>query len=152
MPRVNRATSEQTKERIIETAAHIVLNEGFEHLTFTNIAKEANISRSSTNTHFKNKEDLIEAIKPKVGEVIVPLFCYDSPEKFLESWKKVYLTDPHAQKLLYNTRHLVSSNEGIDGLISLIQGEDREKVEEVVLYCIGYSMYKGIYGQKPEKI
>ena len=57
MPRVSQEVAKQTRKRIIESAIKIVTLEGSKHLTFSNIAKKAEISRSGINCHFKRKED-----------------------------------------------------------------------------------------------
>ena len=55
MPRVSKEESDLTKQKIIQVSIDIVLEEGYEHLTFSNIALRANISRSGTNAHFKQR-------------------------------------------------------------------------------------------------
>ncbi|CED56681.1 HTH-type transcriptional regulator, TetR family [Aliivibrio wodanis] len=142
MPRVSKEKSELTKQKIIQVSIDIVLEEGYEHLTFSNIALRVNISRSGTNAHFKRKEDIVEAIKPIFGQKIGALFCYDSPKKFLESWKNVIDTNKEARRMMYSIRDMVDPREGMIGLMNAIQG-DKKEVEDTVFYAIGYATYGG---------
>ncbi|MGR6838540.1 TetR/AcrR family transcriptional regulator [Aliivibrio wodanis] len=142
MPRVSREESERTKQKIIKVSIDIVLEDGYDQLTFSNIALRAGISRSGTNVHFKRKEDIVEAIKPIIGQKIGALFCYESPEAFLESWKSVIDTNIEARRMIHNHSAMVDGREGMTGLMNLIQG-DREEVEKTVFYAIGYATYGG---------
>ncbi|MGR5149450.1 TetR/AcrR family transcriptional regulator [Photobacterium alginatilyticum] len=139
MPRVSQAVARQTRQRIIDSAMALLLTEGYEVLTFSRLAKEANISRSGINAHFKRKEDLLEVMGSLVSDKIRMLINYSSPRAFYNAW--VHEIDHNREfRLLINSAHLFASRDkGIADLKRSIVGNKRE-VDMYINMAIGYAM------------
>ncbi|WP_152658211.1 TetR/AcrR family transcriptional regulator [Oceanobacillus sp. CFH 90083] len=54
--------SKLTRERILSEAHHAFLNQGFQSASLRDIAKKAHVTTGAMYNHFKNKEDLFEAL------------------------------------------------------------------------------------------
>lgn len=57
--------SSATKDKIIELADQLFYEQGFEHSSFANIAKQMGISRGNFYHHFKSKDDILNAVIEK---------------------------------------------------------------------------------------
>lgn len=53
---------EKTRLRICEAARHLFLRQGFQSTTMEGIANEAKLRRSTLYNHFRDKEEILEAI------------------------------------------------------------------------------------------
>lgn len=58
----------RTRERIIDAAVQVLLNEGFEGFKMRRIAKAAGIAQPSFYAHFENMDGLLSAVSNKVKE------------------------------------------------------------------------------------
>lgn len=139
MPRVSQEVARQTRQRIIESAIKIITLEGGEHLTFSNIAKKANISRSGINCHFKRKEDLMDEIRPILSERVEQALDFSSPDNFFLSWRNAVDNDRMFRNLISKLGYVIDGKTGAAGLIGKIQG-DEEEVIKTTYMAIGYAV------------
>lgn len=51
-----------TRQRIVEAADRLFYERGFEHTSFSNIARAVEISRGNFYHHFKTKDEILEAV------------------------------------------------------------------------------------------
>ncbi len=139
MPRVSQQVAKQTRKRIIESAIKIVTLEGSKHLTFSNIAKKADISRSGINCHFKRKEDLMDEIRPVLAERVEQALDFSSPDNFFQSWRNAVDNDRMFRNLIANLEYVIDGKTGTASLIEKIQG-DKEEVIKTTYMAIGYAV------------
>ncbi|MCC5910462.1 MAG: TetR family transcriptional regulator [Clostridiaceae bacterium] len=67
-------SSEQTKERILECAKNEFMTKGFTKTNMREIAKVAKVTTGAMYNHFKNKEELFEALVEKAANELYILF------------------------------------------------------------------------------
>lgn len=139
MPRVSQAVAKQTRQRIIDSAIKIITLEGSDHLTFANIAKKAEISRSGINCHFKKKEDLMNEIRPILAERIEQALDFSSPDNFFLSWRNAVDNDRMFRNLIANLENVIDGKAGTASLIEKIQG-DEEEIIKTTYMAIGYAV------------
>lgn len=139
MPRVTQAVAKQTRQNIIDASIKIIMLEGGDKLTFSNIARKADISRSGINCHFKRKEDLLYEIKPALAERVQQALDFSSACAFYATWKSAVDEDRMFRNLLKNLSFFFNDNEGIKGLATLIKG-DEEEVQKAIYMAIGYAV------------
>lgn len=139
MPRVSQVAAKKTRQNIIDASIKILTLESKENLTFSHIAKKANISRSGINCHFKRKEDLLHEIKPAISERIHQALDFSSSHAFFDTWKKAVDEDRMFRNLIRNMGYVINNKEGIDDLASLIRGGEDE-VKEAIYMAIGYAV------------
>lgn len=65
------------KEELTITLNHIILIQGFDNFSMTDLAKLANVSRAKLYLYFKNKDDIVESV---VGRHMEFLKKYPIPE------------------------------------------------------------------------
>ncbi len=138
MPRVSQKVAQETRRRIIRTAFKMILDEGFESLTFTNIAKCAKISRSGINAHFKKKEDLIHEIEPLMVNLIVTRLDFTSASNFWSSWVDQVDNAKDFQNVILCSIEFSYNKTGFNNLINAIQG-DKEECTKVAYQAVGYA-------------
>ncbi|MGF1756434.1 TetR/AcrR family transcriptional regulator [Photobacterium sagamiensis] len=139
MPRVSQAVAKQTRQRIIDSAFEIIIAEGGEYLTFSNLAKKAKISRSGINAHFNRKEDIYQTIKPLVIDKLRVRINYNSPREFYESWVNSFDNDVEFRRLIVGAGLFFTKKEGIGDLKASISGEASE-TENFIYMAIGYAV------------
>ncbi|WP_375748983.1 TetR/AcrR family transcriptional regulator [Vibrio sp. HN007] len=139
MPRVSQEVAKLTRQRIIDVSIKIVTLEGGESLTFSNIAKKAEISRSGINCHFKKKEDLLDEIRPELAKRLEQALDFSSPELFFETWTLAVDHDRMFRNLLNNLGFIINSQDGAKSLANKINGGE-EDVMAVVYKAIGYAV------------
>lgn len=139
MPRVSQHQATLTKQRIIDAALNIVLNNGLDALTFTNIANKAEIGRSNINNHFKKKHDLIGELRPLLANVIVKPLRFTSTDDFYLSWQQAIKTNREFGHAISVAEPFFSQEQGIAGLKNLFKpGEPN--VENTIYMAIGYAL------------
>ncbi|NOJ02382.1 TetR/AcrR family transcriptional regulator [Vibrio splendidus] len=131
--------AENTKRRIIEAAFDITLNEGFDAATFTRLSKQAVISRSGINTHFKRKEDLALELVSKYVEIIKQPLKFESADAFYQSWTEAFDNDSRFKKAILTAGPIIPKLDGVKGLFDSIQGDEQE-VKSCVYKCVGYAV------------
>ncbi|QFT13543.1 TetR family transcriptional regulator [Vibrio sp. THAF190c] len=139
MPRVSQAVAKQTRQNIIDATIKIITLEGAEMLTFSHIAKKANISRSGINCHFKRKEDLLAEVEPILAERVSQALDFSSPEAFFASFKLAVDEDRMFRNLIKNTGQVFEKSKGHGELLEIING-DPEEVKNAVYMAIGYAV------------
>lgn len=138
MPRVSQKVAQETRRRIISTAFKMILNDGFESLTFTNIAKSAEISRSGINAHFKKKEDLIHEVEPLMVNLIVTRLDFTSAKNFWDSWVDQVDNAKDFQHVILCSIEFSFSKTGFENLINAIDG-DPEECTKIAYQAVGYA-------------
>ncbi len=72
MPRISsnalRALTEERRKQILEAAAKVFGNKGYERATIADIAREAQVAEGSIYNYFKNKEDLLISLPRSIAE------------------------------------------------------------------------------------
>lgn len=139
MPRVSQKESEKTRLKIIDVALELLLSQGLEALTFTNIATKAEIGRSSINGHFKKKHDLLDALRPQLIDIVNSALDYSSAHNFYQSWVLAIQTNTKFRHTIANMESLVSKEMGLPGLIKLID-DDPKQSEKYIYMAIGYAV------------
>ena len=139
MPRVSQAVAKQTRQNIIDAAIKIITLEGAEMLTFSHIAKKANISRSGINCHFKRKEDLLAVVEPVLAERVSQALDFSSPESFYQSFKTAVDEDRMFRNVIKNSGKVFEKEKGPKELLEIING-DPEEVKKAVYMAIGYAV------------
>ena len=61
-PAVPRGKRERTRQRLIETAAHLIREKGYANLSMEQVAAQAGVSRGSIYGNFKDRNELIVAV------------------------------------------------------------------------------------------
>lgn len=138
MPRVSQEKAAQTRQKIIQAALRILIEQGEGALTFTNIAKEVGIARSGINGHFRKKSDLIDTIRPQISEIIIQQLDFTSANHFYDSWVHAIKTSLKFRNTISHAKIVFSTAAGINGLKELLEGDD--EAERYILMAIGYAV------------
>jgi AcrR family transcriptional regulator len=77
----------RTRARIIEAAARLVEERGFEHTTVQDVARRAGVSNGAIYGNFKNRDDIFAAIGPTYWPQVRPRFTPGS--SFAEKMRAV---------------------------------------------------------------
>jgi AcrR family transcriptional regulator len=64
------ATTEATRQRIIETAASLFLSSWYDEISLRQIAREAGVALQTVVNHFETKANLATAVAPHIGSGI----------------------------------------------------------------------------------
>jgi TetR/AcrR family transcriptional regulator, mexJK operon transcriptional repressor len=85
-----RSKSEEKRSQIIDAAAQLFVEQGYENVSMDNIAKQAGVSKQTVYSHFGTKEQLLSySIESKVEEYQLGRPNLDSntdPEKYLQAF------------------------------------------------------------------
>ncbi|MGF1911547.1 TetR/AcrR family transcriptional regulator [Vibrio kasasachensis] len=138
-----KATAEEaakTRQKIIDTALDITLNEGFEHVTLGTLAKRIGMSRSGINCHFPRKEHIAEVLKPIIVKTLIENLDFGSCSDFYESWVNAIDHDPHFVAAVRALGPIVPVGDGFGGLQNRIQCTDNDLVKQTIYKAIGYSV------------
>lgn len=138
MPRVSQEKAAQTRQKIIQAALNILIEQGEDALTFTNLAKEVGIARSGINCHFKKKCDLIDTIRPQISEIIMQELDFTSAKNFYDSWVNAIKTSRKFRNTISHAEIVFSTTAGIAGLKKSLGGDD--EAERYILMAIGYAV------------
>lgn len=139
MPRVSQKDALKTREKIISVALELLLLKGFDALTFTNIAKAANIGRSSINNHFKKKQDLIEELRPLIAAMIEQRLDFSSGAAFYDSWVLAIKQDKEFRQIINGLSIVINSDAGVEGLKKRLVA-DPDNAEQFIYMAIGYAV------------
>ena len=66
----NAERSETTKNVILDTAARLFMEKGYEHTSINDILKSSGIARGSLYYHYKSKEDVLDGVLERISEQI----------------------------------------------------------------------------------
>jgi AcrR family transcriptional regulator len=139
---VGRASAAQaiiTRQKIIDAAFDIALNEGFDKATFAYIAKKAGVSKSGINAHFDRKADIAKELEPLFAKIINEHLNYESTAAFSKTWQKAIDSEPNFVAAIIAFGPIMPTEKGIKGLQSKIQGQEQE-VLDCIYHCIGYAV------------
>ncbi|MGF1760882.1 TetR/AcrR family transcriptional regulator [Photobacterium sagamiensis] len=139
MPRVSQAEAAKTRQKIIEVAFDIIMNEGFENFTFSKVTKRVGITRSGINAHFKLKSDLLAELTPLFSAIISKPLIFSSPELFFTSWVYAINNNNEFIKAIVNAEPVIPKSSGLNRLLSKIKGDSKE-VECCIYMSIGYAV------------
>ncbi len=139
MPRVSQKDALKTRAKIVDVALELLLAQGLDALTFTNIAVAANIGRSSINNHFKVKQDLMDELRPRIGGMIELRLDFSSGKAFYDSWVLAIKQDQEFRKIINGLSILINSDEGVEGLKQRLVA-DPENAEQYIYMAIGYAV------------
>ncbi len=67
---MNKAEYHEKKEQIIDIAAEIVMNEGYESLSMRNIGAKIGMTASNLYNYYSNKDELNIAIRTRAGKIL----------------------------------------------------------------------------------
>ena len=98
MTRYAEGHKEQTRAHIVDVAAKLLLEKGFDGIGIDAIMKEAGLTRGGFYGHFESKEDLETTVFARVMEATrARLFSGDAQrsEKALERVVEMYLSEKH---------------------------------------------------------
>lgn len=133
--------AERTKQRIMDKALEITLEQGFECATLGNIAKELGLSRSAITGHFKHKVDIASAIEPYLSKIIHDIIDFSDCYSFSSTWIEALHTSSEFRASIAALGPVVPVSEGVEGLIELINKGSEPEKRDAVYRCIGYSLH-----------
>lgn len=139
MPKVSQKDALKTRARIVEVAFNLLLEQGYNALTFTNIANAANIGRSSINGHFKKKQDLMDELRPQISDCINQHIDFSSAKAFYASWVLAIQNNQAFRQLINGLDILISSDEGVAGLKDRLP-DDEQIAQKYIYMAIGYAV------------
>src|SRR3954465_15213074 len=96
--KVSREQAAQNRERILEAAARLFRERGFEGIGVADLMKEAGLTHGGFYGHFSSKEDLIAEASARVLMRSLALFsnvAEQAPEDPLPAIASAYLTSRH---------------------------------------------------------
>lgn len=110
MERIGRKKTEDTRDRILDAAEDVFNDRGFSGTTLNEIAEAAGVTRGAIYWHFKNKDDLFEAMCSRVRKPMTDIIeetaniGTEDPLGILsrshESLMYEVINNPHYQKIL----------------------------------------------------
>ncbi|MEZ9891896.1 TetR/AcrR family transcriptional regulator [Vibrio lentus] len=139
MGRASAAQAIITRQKIIDAAFDIALNEGFDKATFAYIAKKAGVSKSGINAHFDRKADIAKELEPLFAKIINEHLNYESTATFSKTWQKAIDSKPIFVAAIIAFGPIMPTKKGIKELQSKIQGEEKE-VLDCIYHSIGYAV------------
>ncbi|PMJ99537.1 TetR/AcrR family transcriptional regulator [Vibrio sp. 10N.261.55.A7] len=139
MGRASVAEAELTKQKIIDAAFKITLEQGFNQLTFSNLSDHCGVSRSGINRHFPKKADLIQVLKLKLNRVLMKHLDFTSTDAFYHSWVNGLSNNKEFKSAILAAAPIIPTREGVSNLKHLIQGAE-EEVLKCIYVCIGYAI------------
>ncbi|MDB1126216.1 TetR/AcrR family transcriptional regulator [Vibrio algarum] len=139
MGRSSAAKAELTKQKIIESAFALTLNEGFEALTFTKLSNHCGVSRSGINRHFPKKNDIVKVLEPKLEKLLKAQMDFSSPSAFYKSWVDGLASNSEFRSALLAAGPIIPTDKGIRNLKRLIKGSEAEVIKTIYM-CIGYAV------------
>ncbi|WP_435276550.1 TetR/AcrR family transcriptional regulator [Psychrobium sp. nBUS_13] len=139
MPKVSQQQAQITRQRIIDCALEIILSSGIESLTFSNLAKQAQIGRSTINGHFSKKNDLLMALQPRLVSIIDENLCFDSADDFYNSWVHAIKSNQEFRQVIKVTGAFFDNDTGIAGLMRRFPSPD-EDTEKAIYTAMGYAI------------
>ena len=71
-PAVPRGKRERTRQRLIETAAHLIREKGYANLSMEQVAAQAGVSRGSIYGNFKDRSELIVRYQSELDPTRIP--------------------------------------------------------------------------------
>lgn len=98
---MTRKRPEETRDRILEAAAQIILAQGAAHLTLDQVAQSAQVSKGGLLHHFPTKEDLMLGLMTqrviRFRERVLQQQAAD-PEPVQGSWLRAYIRATFVQE------------------------------------------------------
>ncbi|MGF1754813.1 TetR/AcrR family transcriptional regulator [Vibrio makurazakiensis] len=128
-----------TRQKIIDTAFNITMNEGFDKATFVHIAKTAGISSSGINAHFDRKSDIAAVLAPMYAQIIKKPLRFGSPDEFFKSWVSAFDNNAEFKRAVLTAGPIIPKLDGVKGLFDAIDGNP-EDVQKCVYMCMGYAV------------
>jgi len=139
MPKVSQQQAQITRQRIIDCALEIILSSGIESLTFSNLAKQAGIGRSTINGHFSRKNDLLMVLQPRLVSILDENLCFDSADDFYRSWVHAIKSNQEFRQAIKTMEAFFDNDTGISGLMRRFPSPD-EETEKAIYTAMGYAI------------
>lgn len=139
MGRASAAEAALTKQKIIDSAFEITLEQGFSRLTFSNLSDHCGVSRSGINTHFPKKADLLKVLKLKISQILMKQLNFTTTDAFFLSWVDGLSNNVEFKAAILAAGPIITTHEGVGRLKRLIQGSE-EDVIKCIYICIGYAV------------
>ncbi|MDB1126214.1 TetR family transcriptional regulator [Vibrio algarum] len=138
-----KATAEEaalTKQKIIDAAVSITLEQGFEEATLGNLAKYIGMSRSGITCHFRYKTDISEAIEPELSAILYASIDFSSCQSFEDSWMSATESNPKFRACIASMGPVIPSSVGFERLVKKIENGEHQQKRNTVYKCLGYSL------------
>lgn len=118
--RKTRPRSRRTRERILETAAHLFAKEGYKATSLDLVAEKLSIKRQALYYYFRSKQEILEALMGDVRQRLeehVDGSAYDEGERFarmLEAHIEFIVENIEQMTILHRERAEISQIKGFD--------------------------------------
>lgn len=127
MERVSKKKTQDTRDRILDAAEDVFNNRGYSSTTLNEIAEAAGVTRGAIYWHFKNKDDLFEAMCSRVREPLKEMVRktadkdtedpMDQLSKTHESIMREVIGNPHYRKVLNILFHKCEFTKDTDQIV-----------------------------------
>ena len=127
MERATRKRTLDTRDRILDAAEDVFSERGFSNTTLNEIAETAGVTRGAIYWHFKNKDDLFEAMCSRVREPLKAMVQktadkdtedpLDQLSKVHESIMREVVNNPHYRKVLNILFHKCEFTQETDQIV-----------------------------------
>lgn len=130
----------RTRQKIIDAALAITINEGFEKVTLGRLAKAIGMSRSCINAHFPHRVNIANVLEPYLSKILYELLDFSSREAFSKSWRIAVQSDADFRASIAALGPIIPPHIGFKGLLELIDDPDKGAVTETIYNCLGYAV------------
>lgn len=96
--KVSRAQAEENRERILDSAAQLFRERGFDGIGLNDLMQAAGLTRGGFYGHFESKDDLAAQASGRALQANREQWKQQT-ERSLASWVKAYLSDAHRDRL-----------------------------------------------------
>jgi AcrR family transcriptional regulator len=145
MEKIMRMTSEQRKKQIVKAAIKIIGEKGLREFTTTNIASEVGIKDATIFKHFKNKEEIVNAVAASLEEAFknaMPDEKEDPIERLRRFFVKrvgIILNNPGFIALIFSDQ---LGQAGGKKVLERVENQ-RKKAKQYIETCIAEASEKG---------
>ncbi|MEO6281699.1 TetR family transcriptional regulator [Roseateles sp.] len=96
--KVTRAQAEENRERILDNAAQLFRERGFDGIGLNDLMQAAGLTRGGFYGHFESKDDLAAQATQRALQVNREQWKVQT-DRSLQGWVKAYLSDAHRDRL-----------------------------------------------------
>lgn len=134
--KVSRAQAEENRERILDNAAQLFRERGFDGIGLNDLMQAAGLTRGGFYGHFESKDDLAAQAARRALEVNREQWKRQT-DRSLQAWVKTYLSDAHRDHLGAGCALVALAGdaarggpavkgvfaEGVESLVATLQGQ-----------------------------